>query len=67
MTDAKIAEWEAKIDKMSHIDCAILYRFAGPDHPVFDSTLPLNEYFMKRFNGFGGVTPAISKAIGWRR
>ena len=67
MSDAKVKEWLDKIETMSHVDCARLYRYAEPGHPVFNTTLPLYEVFMKRFNDFGGMTTSVSKDIGWRR
>lgn len=54
-----------KINSMTHIEMARLYRFAKSGHPYFDSTLPFKEIFMKRFNELGGMTPQISKQIGW--
>jgi len=54
-----------KINSMSHIEMARLYRFAKSGHTYFDSTLPLNEIFMKRFREFSGMTTEISKTIGW--
>ena len=54
-----------KINTMSHVEMASMYRFAKSGHPYFDSTLPFNKIFMKRFNALGGFTPEISKQIGW--
>lgn len=65
MTDKEIQEWKDKIDKMSHEQMASLWRFAPAGHPIFNSTLPLFEYFDKRFKELGNITPEISKKIGW--
>ena len=65
MTDKEIQNWKDKIDKMSQIEMASLHRFAPSGHPIFDSTLPLYDYFRIRFSNLGGMTPTISKAIGW--
>ena len=65
LSDEKIKEWEEKIDKMSQIDMARLWRFSPSGHPVFDTTLPLHKRFDKRFKELGGFTPEISKSIGW--
>lgn len=53
------------IEKMSHIEMARLYRFAPSGHPYFNTELPYVKFFMKRFNELGGMTPEISKLIGW--
>ncbi len=65
LTEAQIKEWEVKIDAMSQMEMARLRRFAPSGHPVFDITYTLNDRFEKRFQEIGGMTPAISKAIGW--
>lgn len=55
-----------KINKMSHEEMARLYRNAPPGHPYFDTTLPYNKVFDKRlFGELGGMTPELSKSIGW--
>lgn len=54
-----------KINKMTQMEMASLWRFSPSGHPYFDSTLPYYEIFKKRFSELGGFTPAISKAIGW--
>ena len=61
MEEKKIQEWKDRIDKMSQEEMARLWRFSPSGHPVFNNTLPLSEYFNKRFKGF---TPEISKKIG---
>ncbi len=61
MTD----EEKAEIDKLSHREMARLYRFSPSGHKYFISGTQVNEYFMKRFMGFGGITSKISKEIGW--
>ncbi len=65
MTDQEVKEWKERIDKMSHIEMARLYRFAPAGHPCFNTQLPLHEYFAKRFASLGGMTCRVSKAIGW--
>ena len=63
MTDEEQIEID-KINQMSHIKMATIWRFAPSGHPYFDVTGPYFEIFDKRFWGeFGGFTPAISKAI----
>ena len=65
LTEAEIQQWKEKIDKMSQTEMAHLRRFAPSGHVVFDSSLPLNTYFEERFKKLGGMTPDISKKIGW--
>lgn len=54
-----------KINQMSRMEMASLLRFAPIGHPYFDDTKPFFKVFNKRFQEFGGMTPKISKAIGW--
>lgn len=65
MNEQEIDEWKAKIAQMSQLEMARLWRFAPSGHPCFDSTLPLFKIFKDRFEDLGGMTPAISKTIGW--
>lgn len=67
MTDEEIKDWKENIDKMSQREMARLWRFAPSGHPVFQSDLPLSDYFDKRFKELGGFTPEISKSIGWEK
>ena len=62
MTEKEIQDWKDKIDKMSQTQMASLWRFSPSGHPVFNTTLPLFDYFQTKFKGF---TPEISKKIGW--
>lgn len=64
--DREIQEWKEKIPKMSHEEMAKLWRNAPTGHPVFDSGLGLFEIFEERFKKLGGMTPKISKKIGWQ-
>ena len=65
MNDNEIEEWKNKINNMNQTEMASLWRFAPAGHPIFRNDLPLFEYFKKRFDGLGGMTPKISKNIGW--
>ena len=65
MKETEIQDWKSKIDKMSQLEMARLQRFAPAGHPVFNVNLPLSEYFYDRFRKLGGMTPTISKKIGW--
>lgn len=53
-----------KINKMTRIEMAKLYRFAPIGHKYFDMDLPYHEVFKQRFEDLGGFSPEISKAIG---
>lgn len=65
MEEKQIQEWKVKINNMPHKEMARLQRFAPAGHPVFNTKLPLWEIFDKRFKKLGGMTPQISKEIGW--
>lgn len=52
-----------KINSLSQVEMATLWRYAPSGHPYFDSHLPLFEIFNKRFKELGGFTPQISKLI----
>jgi len=68
MTEKEIEESKRKIDGMSQESMAHLQRFAPAGHPYFDKTNgDLSEYFYKVFREKGGMTPEISKSIGWER
>jgi len=49
---------------MTQMELAELRRFAPAGHIVFTNDA-LTEYFNKCFEAKGGMTPDISKAIGW--
>lgn len=65
-TEAQIEEAKKQIDTMSQTAMARLRRFAPAGHPYFRMDLPLSDYFDARFQSLGGMTPAISKKIGWQ-
>lgn len=62
MTSAKLSEIE-KINNMSRMDMASLWRYAPSGHPYFDTTKPYFKIFEKRFEELGGFSPEISKSI----
>lgn len=51
------------IDRMSQYQMAQQIRFA----PVGFAHGDLGDYFMARFKELGGMTPEISKQLGWER
>lgn len=54
-----------EINNMSHEEMARLWRFAPSGSIYFDRTKPFYKIFEKRFKELGGMTPEISKKIGW--
>jgi hypothetical protein len=65
MTEEEITTAKAKIDKLTQLEMARLWRFAPAGHPYFSPKFPLSDYFDARFRELGGMTLEISKAIGW--
>jgi hypothetical protein len=65
LTTDEINAWRVRIDSWDQRECARQLRFAPAGCPVFRSDLPLYEYFDQRFRKLGGMTPEISKEIGW--
>lgn len=55
----------ASINGMTQFEMAALYRRAPTGHPFFDSCLPYYDIFMAHFKELGGMTPEISKELGW--
>jgi len=54
-----------KINSLSHRAMAKMWRFHPSGHPYFDSKLPYYKIFEARFQSLGGMTPELSKEIGW--
>ena len=55
-----------KINNMDHFDVVRLWRFGGSEHIYFQTPV-LFEALKVRLNYFGGITPAISKSVGWNK
>lgn len=64
MEENELLEIE-KINNMSHLEMARMWRFSPPGHPYFDNSKPFFKVFKERFDKFGGFTVNISKEIGW--
>jgi hypothetical protein len=64
-TAEQMAAFEKEIDGMTQREMAWAQRFHESGHPFFRCDLSLNERFQKRFKELGGMTPEISKSIGW--
>lgn len=62
-TDELTPENKAKIDGMSRMELARMWRFAPPGEPLLQGKT--GKYFEERFNSLGGFSPEISKALGW--
>lgn len=54
-----------EIDALTHEDMCRLWRFAEPGHKYFISGSLEYDYFKEKFKQYGGMTPEISKKIGW--
>ena len=55
-----------KINQMGYYEMSRLWRNAPIGHPYFDTTKPYANVFKERlFEHFGGLTPVISKLLGW--
>lgn len=52
-----------RIDRMSREAMASKWRFAPVGDPMFQP--PYGDYFAERFKALGGMSPGISKEIGW--
>lgn len=65
LTLEAIQAWSEKIAEMTQLEMARLQRFAPSGHPIFDSRYPLYDQFAARFKSLGGMTPQISKQLGW--
>jgi hypothetical protein len=66
-TDEQLKRMEEDIKELTQTGCARLLRFAPSGHPYFRSDLPLNEIFQEHFKSLGGMTPEVSKFIGWEK
>lgn len=62
MDDQEILRWKNRLDAMDQKALASLQRFAPTGHPVFVTGSELYAYFRVLFKG---MTPELSKAIGW--
>ena len=60
-------QWIRRISTMDQVYMAKLVRFAKVGHPVFYGPNDLSKAFFDRFDSLGGMTPSISKMIGWSR
>jgi hypothetical protein len=60
------ADWIAWIGTLSQMECAVLHRFSEPGAALFVEA-DLQPVFEKRFAEVGGMTPGVSKAIGWNK
>ena len=65
MTEEEIQNHLEAIEKMTQYDACYLWRNAPTGHPYFISDTILAVAFKKKFDELGGMTPSISKQIGW--
>jgi len=59
-------ELKKEIDEMTQYQMARSWRFS-PAGSVYFKRGPIFDYFEKSFKEKGGMTPEISKSIGWGR
>jgi hypothetical protein len=65
-TDDQQRKMVRDIGKLTQVECARLQRFAPNGHPYFRIDMPLvSNAFEAHFKAVGGMTPAVSKFIGW--
>ena len=64
-TPEEINRINAEIDAMSHVAMAYRWQFSPSGDDLFRSDLPFFARFEARYKAFGGMTPEISKRIGW--
>jgi len=64
MTTTTLEKYHQQIDAMDQLQMAARWRFAPVGDIIF-STPELAEHFEKRFKELGGMTPEISKKLGW--
>ena len=57
-------DWNKKIGKMSATELLDLQRNAPSGRPVFSDD-KLYKLFQKRLKKSGGITPTLSKNVGW--
>jgi predicted DNA-binding protein YlxM (UPF0122 family) len=55
------------IEKLTQIEACKLWRFAPPSHPYMVSDSVLFKAYKAKFEALGGMTPEISKLIGWEK
>lgn len=63
MTEVPEGPMKDRIDGMSREAMASKWRFASIGDPMFQP--PYGDYFAARFSALGGMSPEISKSIGW--
>jgi len=57
-------EMKQRIDAMSQFEMARTWRFAPVGDPLLQGEA--GKYFTESFQKKGGMTPEISKSLGWR-
>lgn len=66
-SEEELERMKENILAMDQYSMASLQRFAAVGHPYFRHDLPLYEVFATRFKELGGMTPEISKSLGWSK
>ena len=59
-------EQKDEVNNLSHEQIAKFWRYGNGKKEWYDATNPISTYFTDRlYVHFGGITPQISKRIGW--
>lgn len=64
-TPEDIERMTKDINSMDQFSMAHMQRFTKSGHPYFRMDLPFYKIFEARFKELGGMTPEISKELGW--
>lgn len=62
---ARLSSWLLWISRLSQRDCAYLIRFSPPGGVSAFNDEELWGAFQAHFESVGGMTPTLSKSIGW--
>lgn len=65
LTPEQIQIHKNHIDGLSQYDMAHMWRFSKAGENIYFTTPELTEHFNKRFKELGGMTPELSKELGW--
>jgi hypothetical protein len=53
------------VNNMTHYELARLWRFGTSDHLYIKTPAIFDAVMNRLFEHFGGITPSISKQVGW--
>ncbi len=69
LSDEELVKYTYEINNLSQYRACYLLRFCGRDDPesIYFTNRQLYIMFSKRFKEVGGMTPEISKQLGWEK